>query len=245
MSALRVKFLGGEIAQLRAVAPEKSGGPTRIAGYASVFNVVDLQGDVVQPGAFTRTLASRDWPVQMRSNHFAGAVGKWTALKEDSRGLYVEGELTPGHSVANDLAASIQHGATAGLSIGFTVPDGGASIRSGGGGFNLSDLDLFEVSITDLPANTAAEITDVRGFREETFRRDIEVAATLADVERAICRSFGISRRDARDVSGRFKELLGRELEGLRQEIAGTRLSGDVLGELRAIEAAVNGSGRL
>ena len=92
-------------------------------GYASVFNGVDAYGDTIVPGAYKNTLTSRDRPIRMRWNHFGPVIGKWTKIEEDDKGLYVEGELTPGHSQTKDAYASLVHGAIDGLSIGYMVRD--------------------------------------------------------------------------------------------------------------------------
>ena len=65
-----------------------------IEGYASLFGVEDLAGDVVRAGAFTRTLA-RGGEVRMLLSHGGGrTAGRWTTMREDGRGLFVRGLVT-------------------------------------------------------------------------------------------------------------------------------------------------------
>ena len=62
-----------------------------IEGYASLFGVEDLAGDVVRAGAFGRSLA-RSEGVKMLLRHVdTGKSGQWTFLREDGRGLFVRG----------------------------------------------------------------------------------------------------------------------------------------------------------
>ncbi len=62
-----------------------------IEGYASLFGVEDLAGDVVRAGAFARSLARSEAP-PMLLQHLGGRVaGSWTRLREDGRGLFVRG----------------------------------------------------------------------------------------------------------------------------------------------------------
>ena len=92
----------------------------RFAGYASVFGGVDSHGDTILKGAFDTTLR-RDGKPKMFYGHdsFAGIpIGKWLSAKEDDKGLFVEGELTPGVSLAEDVRAALKHGTLDGLSIG-------------------------------------------------------------------------------------------------------------------------------
>src|SRR5882672_6554577 len=64
-------------------------------GYASLFGVKDLGGDVVQAGAFTKSLKSKPASkVKMLLGHDASQpVGVWTSIAEDARGLKVTGQL--------------------------------------------------------------------------------------------------------------------------------------------------------
>src|SRR6056297_3656681 len=93
------------------------------SGYASKFNGVDSYGDTIAPGAYSKTLESRERPIQMRWNHYGPIIGKWTKAEEDDKGLYMEGELTPGHRTAEDAYALLKHGSVDGLSIGYRVTD--------------------------------------------------------------------------------------------------------------------------
>src|SRR3954454_21931238 len=82
----------------------------RVSGYGSVFGNEDLQGDVVCPGAFKQTIAENPsgWP--MLSGHIMSrVVGFWTHAREDSKGLYVEGEFTLDSADGAAAAATCRH----------------------------------------------------------------------------------------------------------------------------------------
>ena len=68
------------------------------SGYASLFGRVDLGRDVVERGAFSRSLAERGAAgVRMLFQHDPNQpIGAWTEIREDGRGLFVRGRLTPG-----------------------------------------------------------------------------------------------------------------------------------------------------
>jgi HK97 family phage prohead protease len=135
------------------------------SGYASVFGGVDSYGDTIVKGAYQSTLIDRKRPIQMRWNHFGPVIGKWTAAEEDEIGLRMEGELTLGHSVADDAYALMKHGAVNGLSIGFRMPEGGS--EKAGNVRLLKRIDLVEVSIVEEPADLAARIGDVKSAIDE------------------------------------------------------------------------------
>jgi uncharacterized protein len=182
------------------------------SGYASKFNGVDSYGDTILPGAYAQTLSARQRPIQMRWNHFGPIIGKWTKALEDDHGLYVEGELTPGHSVANDVYALMKHGAVTGLSIGYRIPPGGS--EKDGKRRLLKRIDLTEISIVESPADLAAQIGDVKSA--------IEQAESLKEIE-AFLREGGFSRADATALVSRIKSLAHgeREAETQTAEIAG------------------------
>lgn len=151
-----------------------------LAGYASTWSAApDSKGDVVERGAFANTIKAWKgqgrWP-RMLLDHQGPPIGKWLDLREDDRGLFVEGELTPGHSIAADVAASLKHGAIDGLSIGYRASSYDVDRKSGVR--RLLSVHLGEVSIVGNPANEGARITSVKGgdirtLREyETFLRD-------------------------------------------------------------------------
>ena len=118
----------------------------KFSGYASVFNGVDSYNDTIIKGAYAGTLQDREREIKMRWNHIEiPVIGKWTEIKEDDTGLLVAGELTPGHSLANDVAASMKHGAVDGMSIGYYVTDSEqkGKIRE------LKEIELIEISVVE------------------------------------------------------------------------------------------------
>ena len=172
--------------------------PGFFAGYASKFHGVDAYGDTVVPGAYAKTLEGRTRPVQMRWNHRGPVIGKFTTIKEDGVGLYVEGELTPGHSVAEDARASMKHGAVTGLSIGYRIPEGGSE-KSEHGGRLLKQIDLVEISIVESPADVNAQISSVKSA--------IEDSGSLKDIEAILRDAGGFSRADACALVARVKSM--------------------------------------
>lgn len=155
------------------------------SGYASVFGGIDSYGDTIMQGAFEKTIAERDRPVQMRWNHYGEIIGKWTRMEEDDKGLYVEGELTPGHSKAQDVYASLMHGAISGMSIGYRPTK---FEENTSGGYNLSEIELIEVSIVESPADNGAHI--------ERIKTAVQSAGSLKDYE-DILRESGFSKAGA------------------------------------------------
>lgn len=174
-------------------------------GYASVFNGIDSYGDTIAPGAYKRTLGDRERPIRMRWNHYGPVIGKWIELREDERGLLVRGQLTPGHSVAKDVHASLKHGAIDGLSIGYYAKD---YEEDEDGKRLLKDIELVEISVVEEPADNAARISGVKDR--------LESAETMKDFEK-ILRDGGFSWATAKALVSRMKSVALREAESKNQ----------------------------
>lgn len=136
-----------------------------LAGYASFFDVTDHQGDRVAHGAFTKTLNT--WkllekkPKMLWQHNPKEPIGLWTALRQDEKGLYVEGRLALGIPRADEAYILLKEGVLDGLSIGFRTvksaydPERKARI--------LLDIDLLEISLVTFGANSKAVIQQVKG----------------------------------------------------------------------------------
>lgn len=171
--------------------------PGYFSGYASMFNGVDSYGDTIMPGAYKRTLKKRDRPIRMRWNHFGPVIGKFLMIDEDEKGLFVEGELTPGHSVSQNVYASMKHGAVDGMSIGYRpvkIEDRGDGKRI------LKEIELIEISIVEEPADLGAKIGEVK------HRNDlINMIESLKDFETFLRDTGGYSRANATALVSRIK----------------------------------------
>lgn len=165
-------------------------------GYASEFNSVDSYGDTVLPGAYKETLENRERPVRMRFNHFGPVIGKWLELREDDFGLFAKGQLTEGHSVAEDAYASLKHGAIDGLSIGYRVTD---SEPNDHGGEDLKGIELIEISVVEEPADLGARIANIKS--------DLDAIESLKDMEAYLRDACGIPRSAATALVSRIKAM--------------------------------------
>jgi len=133
----------------------------RFAGYASVFNIVDQQRDIVLRGAFSKTVKGRAHEIKMLWQHQQEEpIGLFNRVFEDARGLYVEGSLLLDVRRAKEAHALLKAGVVKGLSIGYSPVrfriDAKSGVRL------LSQVDLWEVSLVTFPANEAANVTVVK-----------------------------------------------------------------------------------
>ncbi|MGL5936982.1 MAG: HK97 family phage prohead protease, partial [Cetobacterium sp.] len=146
-------------------------------GVLSAYGNVDYGNDVVEQGAYRKTIAENP-SIKMLWQHNPDEVIGVLSLKDSSEGLLVEGKLNLDDSVprakqAHSTMKFLQgHGLTMGLSIGYEVikrevKDG---IRY------LKELRLREGSIVTEPMNQLCVVTDVKAadVEEKDFASTLE-----------------------------------------------------------------------
>lgn len=154
----------------------------RGAGYLSVFGNEDSYGDIVDPGAYTKTIAERnsDNPLPFLWQHYTDEpIGIYTRLAEDDNGLYTEFQYAMEVQKAREAHALAKMKAVKGMSIGFTTVKDviDAGVR------RLKELRLWEGSQVTFPANDLAMITAVKSPGElwATIER---LSAELEDLKK-------------------------------------------------------------
>lgn len=133
-----------------------------VEGYASLFGEIDQARDMVMPGAFGATLATRGVRrIPMLFQHDPSEpVGVWLELREDHRGLYARGRLIPDVARSRELLGLLRAGAIDGLSIGFKTAkarlDPRTRVRK------LEAVELWEISIVTFPLLAGARVHAVK-----------------------------------------------------------------------------------
>lgn len=176
------------------------------SGYASVFGNEDSYGDIVVKGAFAETIA--DWqergkmPPVLWNHKTDEPIGVYTLLKEDEKGLYVEGRLLVKDVVrAREIHALMKAGAVDGMSIGYSTVeynyDKETDITE------LLKLKLWENSIVVFPANDLSRVEAVKS------KLQAGELPTLPEFEKFL-RDAGFSKSQATAIAGHgLRHLLG------------------------------------
>jgi HK97 family phage prohead protease len=131
-----------------------------IEGLAAVYGNEDLTGDVIEPGAFTKTLRDKGGVVPVLWQHDSrNPIGKGSL--EDSRdGLLIKAKLLLSSQQGREAYEFAKNGIVTGFSIGYDTVvseyDSGRSVR------HLKELRLWEVSLVTFPANPEAQVTAVK-----------------------------------------------------------------------------------
>lgn len=134
------------------------GDVTRIEGYGSTFGNTDLGGDVVQRGAFVKSLSER-MPKMLWQHDIKQLPGVWERASEDTKGLYLEGFFL-NTTLGRDVAEQSKHGAIETMSIGYGVKQ--AEYSADKKTRFLKELRLHEVSLVTFPMNEEARIIAVK-----------------------------------------------------------------------------------
>lgn len=180
-------------------------GDGRFSGYASLFGAVDLGRDMIERGAFAASLKERGAAgVRMLFQHDpAEPIGAWSVIREDDKGLYVEGRLATGVARAREVLDLMKAGALDGLSIGFRTVK--ARTDGKGGVRRILQADLWEISIVTFPMLPGARVTNVK-------RAGGGRAVTKREMERRLTREAGLTRSEARALMAKgFAGLLGMQ----------------------------------
>lgn len=150
----------------------------KFTGMASMYGEVDLGGDVIERGAFTKTIAENESvPVlwQHKSDEVIGA-GK---LRNTRDGLAIDAVLDMEDPTAIKAYRKLKLGLMKGLSIGFnSIQD---EVKNGVR--HLKEVKLWEVSVVTFPALPSAGVTSVKQMvlsHKGDFNTELDVAETWA-----------------------------------------------------------------
>lgn len=171
-----------------------------IRGYASTFGNVDFGLDIVDKGAFKKSLKETAGKIPILADHNPSKQIGWNLrAEEDDKGLYVEGKLDLNVQDAREkyslAKTALDIGAKAGLSIGYMTikaePDRDKPMVR-----RIKEVKLFEYSFVTFPMNTMAMVTAMKAqFKSAT---NLELVKKLIEE----IKTHGISEDDLRMALG-------------------------------------------
>jgi len=180
--------------EIKAIKEEKN--RATFDGYASTFGNIDLDNDIIQKGAFIKSLAAKGEKFPILVDHSPSVMKQagWNiGASEDENGLMVKGELNldveAGKTAYSLMKQANEHGIEMGLSVGFMTKDSDydqkTDIRT------IKEIDLFEYSIVVFAANPEAGVIAVKELKEPE-----EIAIKKRELE-TILRDAGCSKSEA------------------------------------------------
>jgi len=131
-------------------------------GYAAIFGKPDALGEVIEKGAFDKTLKEGKTRPMCWYHDVRNPIGL-VELEVDDKGLKVKGELDLNIQLAREKHSLMKKKIVKGLSFGFKTIrdlwDGTTRI--------LKEIKLFEISPVTFGAHPAALVTSVKQWDEE------------------------------------------------------------------------------
>lgn len=208
--------------ELKAITDEGT-----FTGFASVYDIVDSDNDIIKSGAFAESLGRRK--VKMLWQHRQDKpIGIFTSVKENGGTLEVEGQLNLKTKLGAEAYELLKQGAIDGLSVGFMTKE--SEYDKERGVRVITKADLYETSLVTFPANEAAKIFAVKSFNELAPK---EVEAKLRD-------EFDLSREQAKAFMAKgYSAVSQREVDDQEddsQREAGEQLKSELLGVTSQIQ---------
>lgn len=161
-----------------------------IAGYFSTYDIEpDSYGDIVEKGAFTKTIAKRaesGHPFPLCFNHdFSAVIGSVKTIEDTEKGPYIEAEFLD-TQLAQDVRKMLQSGAIYQFSFAYDVLNSRKPTEdeSAKGITNvLTELDVFEISVVTVPANQNAVATEVKAGRRNRKADELIIRECIKSLE--------------------------------------------------------------
>ena len=194
---------------LRFINKDEKTGIVKISGYAVKWDSINYHGEKFIRGAFAEVCAAfaagtkkihayynHGWRLWYVDAQLAMRIGKYTVIKEDDVGLYIELEFTPSLPIAESVAAMVRHGTVDGFSIAF-YPANDIDVVDKGSYVEIKRADMYEISVVDEPSDDAARV-----ISEEAIQ-----AIKSDDDAEAILRSLGLHGDYAEKFLTRYTDI--------------------------------------
>lgn len=189
-------------------------------GYASMFGVIDSDGDVIVKGAFKGSIenfrSTGRRPKMLWQHDATKMIGKWVEIAEDDQGLWVKGRFILEVAQAREAYALMKEGELDAMSVGFNIASEEDSPI--GTGRVITNADLWETSLVTWGANPAARITNVKSIKDfERLLRDAGFSRSKATAIASKGYKASINRSDSDEIN---REVL-RSIEQLTNKFKG------------------------
>lgn len=175
-------------------------------GHAAIFEKKNSHREIIKKGAFKESISSRGTKgIKMLFGHERNnPIGKWTDIREDSKGLFVRGQLLMQLAKAQETLLLMKEGILDGLSIGFSIIED--TFDRDENAWMLHKIDLREISPVMIPSASEALITKVRDVSPDDLR-------TKLDLEEAL-RNAGFSKSLSQYIVSGWSPPARRNAEG-------------------------------
>jgi HK97 family phage prohead protease len=148
-------------------------------GYASFFNNIDAYDDIIEKGAFRKTISENRSRIKVLWQHDANEpIGLPIDMTEDDNGLYVKAKISM-TDTGKKAMTLIKDGVITEMSIGYDVVKDDYKMLGTKRVRLLKEVKLWEFSPVTFAANEKAKIMKMRGLLESVKADKIDTAISL------------------------------------------------------------------
>jgi HK97 family phage prohead protease len=147
----------------------------KFEGYASFFNNIDAYDDIIEKGAFKKTIAENRNRIKVLWQHDSSEpIGIPEELYEDENGLYVKAKISM-TDTGKKAMTLIKDGVITEMSIGYDVMKDDYKMLGNRRVRLLKEVRLWEFSPVTFAANEKAKIMKMRSLLETVKNDNIEL----------------------------------------------------------------------
>jgi uncharacterized protein len=170
-------------------------GDGTIVGIAAGYGNLDHGGDVMMPGAATKSLTGLKTLPMLLFHDQRRPVGAWNVpdFRETADGQEVKGRFAMSTVAGKEAHAMAKDGALPGLSYGYrTLVD-----KVVGKARHLVEVALHEISLVTIPMNSKALVTSVKGIEDLRARLAAGDRLEVREMEELLRKGFDLSNAEA------------------------------------------------
>lgn len=197
----------------------------------SVFGNKDSYGEIVMPGAFSKTLAAWEergdpipvyWSHRMDDPDFN--IGHVLEAKETDDGLYVKAQLDLTNPKAKTTHNLLRTRRVTQFSFAFSIAPGGSKESESGDATELTELNLYEVGPTPIGANPDTELISAKAGRVLSAKNIDKINAArdaMKAAESALTELLQLNSDDGKSVEPQRKAKIDEPMPAKIDEPAG------------------------
>jgi len=169
--------------------------------YGNVKGNIDHAQDRTLDGAYVKSIerhkAAGTMPKMFwMHNPYETPVGKWVEMREDAKGLYLEGEFANTEK-GRELYELMKMGALDSFSIGYSVTQEKWNHEKNCN--DLIELDIKEVSVVTFACNEESRLVGIKAKMEQ------DELPTKRELEKFL-RESGLSRKQAEVIASKYDD---------------------------------------
>ena len=192
-----------------------SEGSMKFSCYGNVKGNIDHAQDRSVDGVYTKSIMKHKAAGTMPKmfwmhNPYETPVGKWNDMKEDEKGLFMEGEFANTEK-GRELYELMKMGALDSFSIGYSVNEEKWNHEKGCN--DLIDIDVKEVSIVTFACNEESRLVGIKSKMQK------DEIPTKRELEKFLAEA-GLSRKQANIIASRYNDKFKAEDVDIFEQIA-------------------------